>query len=400
MRTKFQILFSVEVAHNYFSTGRWNELKFIPTPETEKLLRQFELTTRQIDNELLIITKTYTDGSLYQNVDLYTRFSFLLMPLSPGYLNFTNIAISPSSPAVFNFHNLNANEAAGKHFISQPIKNYDGAITYFPSDVVKAPNGSIYECIAKNNGGGTSVQPNNTVPSKEVWVLQGDNQFVTAADTKVTYQGVDHQLETACGIYNFNTSVKLKEHLVSVYGFNKDTLKYDKEVSSSKVSFDELYDMVQVDMRQFVSGKYRVKVNNDTRFLYLVTNAKYSAIPFFVDIFNLPAADPQAILDADQKPKHTRFTITFGARRVLWNYNTRTTVIDKIEDTSGDVVFQPNGAKQFISKKPVPFSEIPRKTLVAKSGNLTITSNLPNPQPDRLLDKKNEIYTTASFINY
>ena len=85
---------------------------------------------------------------------------------------------------------------------------------------------------------------------------------------------------------------------------------------------------------------------------------------------------------------------------MLWIYNTRTNAIDKIEDTDGEFSFKADGLKKFISQKPIPFSESARKTFLAKSGTLTITSPLPNPQADRLLEKKSEIYTTATFINY
>ena len=157
---------------------------------------------------------------------------------------------------------------------------------------------------------------------------------------------------------------------------------------------------MQVDLRSLASGKYRITVNGDIRFVYLANEINHNTLPIFIDIFNLPAANPQAIVDAAKKPKRTKFTIALAARRVLWNYSTRTDAIDKIEDTDGEIIFQPDGLRKFISKKPIPFSESPRKTLVAKSGALTISTHLPNPQADKLLDKKNDIYTTATFINY
>ena len=300
MKSKFQILFSIEVLHDFFSTGRWNEIKFIATPETETLLKENEFTTRQIGNELLILTKTDSAGKVYLSLDLYKRFSFILVLQSPGYLNFTNISISTVNPPVFHFHNLFGNEAGGKHFISKTIQNYNAAFSYLPGDFVKGPDNKIYESIAKNTGGGGSVVPNNTASSKEVWVQHGDTQFINVGDTKEIFLGIEYNLELTGSIYNYTTSVKKKEHTISIYAFGNESLQYDKEIFSSRVSFDTINNIVQVDMRNISSGKYRVRVNDENKFLYLFRGMDHQGLPIVVDIFNLPADNTQAFIDVGQ----------------------------------------------------------------------------------------------------
>ena len=120
----------------------------------------------------------------------------------------------------------------------------------------------------------------------------------------------------------------------------------------------------------------------------------------FVDIYNLPSTDIQAYMDGASKPLNLKYTVAFAARRVLWRFATRTNEIQAVEDTSGSYTFISDGLKKFISEKPIPLSDKASKTLVAKNGTLTVTSPLPNPQADRLLAKKNEIYTTETFINF
>ena len=400
MKNKFHILFSVEVLHRFFSTGRWNELRFIPTPETVRLLSDRELLTRQVGNELLVIARVDSSGKLLQDLDLYTKFSFALDPQSPGYLNFTNIDLAAANQGLFSFSNLRGNDKFGKHFISRPLAEYKSSSSYLPGDFVRGADTRVYECIAKNPGGGSSVAPGSSPASKAAWVQQADLQFVSIADSRENFLHTEYPIELSTGIFKVRTSVKRKEHSISVYDFNTQSVQYDKEVLSGTLSFDTLEDLVQVDLRSLPAGKYRIRLNDETRFVYLVNNFAYGALPIFIDIFNLPASAPQALVDAAKKPKRTRFTIAFAARRVLWNYSTRTDLIDKIEDTDGEFIFQSDGLRKIISKKPIPFSEITRKTLQAKSGTLTVASPLPNPQADKLLDKKNDIYTTASFINY
>jgi len=230
--------------------------------------------------------------------------------------------------------------------------------------------------------------------------LHGDTQFAGGGDTKEIFQGVEYIVESGNGIYNFKTSVKKMEHIINVYALNTQSMQYTNEVLADKVTSNSIFDEVQVDMRRISSGKYRVQVGNDVKFIYLNTENNYSGMPMFVDVFHLPDSNPQSFVDAALKPKRTKYTIAFSARRVLWQYKTRTGVINNIEDTTGDFAFKSNGLRKFISNRPIPFSDVARKTLVAKSGTLNITSPLPNPQADKLLDKQNELFTTESFINF
>ncbi len=412
MRSSFKILFSIEVLNRFFGTGRWNEVKIIPLPETAKLIKQYELITRQIDNELLVIAKTDTTGATFHTLPLYEKFSFMLVPQSANYINYSNLPFSQLNTPVFNFHNLNGNEMGGKHFITKKTDDYTSTRTYVPGEFVKAPDGKIYESIRLNDKAG-SIAPDDTeaepalpadpeakLYSGNFWVSYTGMQFVSGGDAAESYFGNEYSIEQSGGIYNFKTSVKQKNHKVQVYALNAASLQYDRVVVAADVNYDDNNDMVQVDMRHIPSGKYCVRVDDDVKFIYLNTGDAAFGVPMFVDIYNLPDTDAQAIIDAAQKPLHTRFTISFAARRVLWQYKTRTSTIDKIEDSGGVYLFKADGLRRFISLRPIPLSDTAIKTLVAKSGTLSIASPLPNPTADRLTEKQNEIYSTESFINF
>jgi hypothetical protein len=231
--------------------------------------------------------------------------------------------------------------------------------------------------------------------------LLGDMQFASTADTKNSVAALDYDWEDTGGIYNFKTTLKQKQHNVQVYTLNTATLHYDKMLISSIVKFEEANDLVQVDLRSLNAGAYCIQVNDDLRFVWLREEGSAgNGTGMYIDIFNLPATNPQAYLDATNKPKKLRYSISFAARRVLWQYNTRSALIDTIVDGDGNYLFESKGIKKFISQRPIPFSDTALKSLVAKSGGLSITSPLPNPQADRLSEKVNEIYTSESFINF
>ena len=123
-------------------------------------------------------------------------------------------------------------------------------------------------------------------------------------------------------------------------------------------------------------------------------------IPMFIEIFNLPKTDSRSLIKADDTLKNVKYTVRFASRRVFWRYRTRTTAIDTIKDSSGDYKFKSDGSRFFISRQPIPLSDTPRKTLSGNNGNLVIASPLPNPQSDRLLNKRDDVYTTEIYVNY
>jgi hypothetical protein len=415
LRSTYQILFSIELLNRFFNTGRWNNVTIIPLPETEKAFRNKEYSFRQIGNELLVIGKVDSSGKVVHAPQAFEKFSFRMIPQTPNYLNFTNFPVSELITPVFYFHNLNGNEFASKHFLSEKIKLYNSSVSYSPGDFAQSlVDGKVYECIRVNPSGVGSIAPDNSEPvpplppapadklySGNFWALLGDMQFASTADTKNRIATLDYNWENTGGIYNFKTTLKQKQHTIQVYTLNTITLHYDKMVISNSVKFEDNNDMVQVDLRSLNAGAYCIQVNDDLRFVWL--NEEGSAgngTGMYIDIFNLPATNPQAYLDAGNKPKKLRYSISFAARRVLWQYNTRSALIDTIVDGDGNYLFESKGIKKFISQRPIPFSDTALKSLVAKSGGLSITSPLPNPQADRLSEKVNEIYTSESFINF
>jgi hypothetical protein len=398
MKTKVRILFSIELLNNFFHTAKWKDVSFTPLPETAALMKQYEMSFRQIGNELLVISKTDSSGSVYAPLPAYARLSFAITLNTPNYLNFTNCAFADLNVPTYCFNNLNANNFGGKHYLTKTIANYKPATLYHPGDFVKATDGMIYEAIIENAG---ITAPNNAVPaSKDKWVQLGNIQFANINDTKQFHNDIAYNLTPSGEILNFKTTLKQKVHSLAVYAFNPASRQYDKLMISDTVKFDDDMDRIQISLRSFPSGIYRVKVNDDTKFVYFILDNTLNGQDMIVDIYNLPATDTQAYLDGTNKPLSIKYSIAFAARRVFWRYTTRTNEITSVEDTSHSFTFVSDGFKQFISAKPIPLSDAAFKTLVAKHGALTVTSPLPNPQADRLLAKKNEIFTIETFINF
>ncbi len=414
MRAKYQIIFSVEVLNKYFNTGRWSSLSIKPLPETEQLLKSLEYGYRQIDNELLIIGKTDKNGKIIHPLPAYAKLQFSLQPLLPNYMQYSNYEFAQLNTPLYYFHNLHNNEAAAKHYLTTPIELYSASADYHPATMAKSlADGKIYESIRLNPSGPGSVAPDNAeaepaLPadpeakkySANYWALLGDEQFVTRADTGIVWNGSRYYWDTCAGIYAVKTAIKKKNHEIQVYGLNPATNAYNQLLFSDVLKFGEDRDELQIDLRTLPSGVYRVQANEEVHFVWLNKNNKSGNREMFIEIYNLPSTAPQSFFDAANKPRRTRFTISFAARRVLWQYKTRTGIIDKIEDSDGNYLFKSNGLRRFVSLRPIPFSDVAMKSLVAKSGTLAITSPLPNPQADKLGEAIGEIYSSEAFINF
>jgi len=398
MRVNYQIIFSIEVLNTYYSHGQWKDVLFIPLPETKKLISDHGYQIRQVKNQLLVITPVdLVSGKPLKLPDFFSAFSFILQPQSPGYINFTNITVSPSGLKCFHFHNKHNNQVVGVNHLTSKIGPYKNTTSYMPGDFATGADGKAYEAIRINTG--LQAPDDSVVASKNFWTLRGDHQFVSAADTSGNEDGVSYALDVVGALFNFQTSASQTSHTVTIYAYNFITGKFDKQVFHNTITSDQPVNLVQVDMRTLSSGEYKVKVNDDIRFVYRTTSAA-DGIPMFIEILHLPKTETNSFLKPDDTLKNIKYTLQFSGRRVFWRYKTRTSSIDKILDSTGEVTFKADGPRFFISEKPIPFSDAPKKTLSANTGTLVITSPLPNPRTDRLGGKRDEIFTTESFINY
>lgn len=398
MKTRFHIFFGIEAGHRYFTGGRWNETRFVPLPETEKRLRGQGFTFRQIGNELLVGAPVDGNGKIRARPETFEAFSFLLLPQSANYLNFSNLPVGNNG--CLHFHNLNANTLAGKAYLSRPVAAYTPVRAYVPGEFATGADGHTYECIQKNPSGAGNTEPDDAeADSKAFWIKHGKVAFASAGDGFAEYDGELYPLQQTGYTCEFKVAAARKTHHIRFYGINPANGNYDREVLTETATFDKPYDRIRLNLDGLPSGKYRVDAENECLFVYL--NPLRAGNPaFLIDIFNLPSNFPQALLKANNSLNSPRFKIDFAARRVFWRYKTRTALIDLIEDGDGQFDFKPDGARAFVSEKPIPFSQVPRKNLLAKSGGIKISTHLPNPLPDRLLPAQNDIYAAESFINF
>ncbi len=228
MNVRYGILFSVEILNDYFSSGKWKEITFLPLPETEKLVGSGGFRLIKVHNQLLVVTRVDKDMRPLRLPDPFTRFSFVLQPQTPNFINFSNLPFRESRLKSLHFHNLHNNVSGGVNYLSSAIVNHTTAITYKPGDFCLGSDGGVYESIKINNN--IQVPDDTDAGSKEYWVKHGDRQFVSERDTLVTDADESFEIKKTGPVFNFQASVKRTVHNVNVYAYNFSSGTYISEV--------------------------------------------------------------------------------------------------------------------------------------------------------------------------
>ena len=273
MNLRYKTLFSIEILNDYFTTGKWKEVTFIPLPETGKLIADNGIQIRQIQNQLLLIARVDKDFKPLRLPDFFSKFSFILQPGSASYINFTNLPQADTGLKCFHLHNLHGNVSGGVNYLSSRINEYSNAAIYKPGDFARGADGKTYQSIKTNNG--NQLPDNTNAASKNYWVLQGDTQFVNDYDTLTVEAKEAFSLNFTGPVCNFKTSVKRTSHKINVYDYNFSTNGFDRLIFNDKITSDTPDDIVQIVMGSLASGKYKVQVEDEIFYVYMVSSGKF-----------------------------------------------------------------------------------------------------------------------------
>ena len=208
-------------------------------------------------------------------------------------------------------------------------------------------------------------------------------------------------------LYLFNAASNTS-FTVNVFGLNSTSGVYDVEVLDTvNLTFSEPQTTVPVYLEKLPSGKYKIDVNGETKYVYTDSDAVYNNVFGIIEIFNyLPGSNAFALYNASGVAKQSLFTINFANRSVIWKYIARSSDVTSVNDSrppADKLSFIPQAGNQFISAKPVPVSQKPLTTLSLVSTALGNISHIANPGTERLgtieIDG-NTYYSAELHLNY
>lgn len=387
MITKYKILFMTELLHEYYANQQCRDFDIIPSEETNRLLKSRRMMCKLVGNKLVVLVKVKTDGpdadKPFIDLSPEDKFLFYLQLNKPQFNTVTNLDVEKlRSRKRYYFTNLQQNDLDGDLSLTQPIIQVAGPASYLPGDLTADGTGDVFECIKATTDA-------NNPPAPSFWHNRGKHQFVSSSD----------MISVKTKVENFTVSIAAKKFTVNVFGLNIVNNKYDKEipVKENLITTDADTDKVQVNLKELIPGRYKIKINTDEFDFFIDDTAVYNNVFGIIEVFShFNNGTDFAFLDINGKvkdkvsggtPEWLRYKIRFANRLAYWKYNTPRHGVSAID---GGVLysFVPNpagpGDKNFFtSSKPIPLLETPWKF---KLNVQSLTNDedpfAPNPDPN------------------
>lgn len=400
MTTSYKILFMVEVLHEYYSTKKCNDFRFVPSSQTLQLLKRYNALYKNAGNKLIVLLKDDGTGKPFIEPMPGDAFTFYMELMNPGFMTISSLNFPALSGRRFYFTNQNQNKvtnnpAPDELYLSTPVSNYQNAVSYKPGTFVK--QGTV---IYENTKASTGVQP----PNAANWFARQKNQFAQEQDL----------IQFITSVQTFKLSIPAAEVAISVFAYDGVSNDFTKKVLEQTQRFEQNVSSVTVDCSALTDARYKLVINGTIRMVYLSNEAVYNGHFATVEIFHRPFADAAFnLLEADgtmkdKKPGGTpvwlNYIIRFANRLAYWKYITRNKGVNAVEGTV-DYSFAGNAnpADFFLSQQPIPIQQKAHEFKLDLKKKIS-TEPPPAPNPDihasGMLTEKDDDYYCNIFINY
>lgn len=390
MNLSFEIVFTVEVLNDYFTSLECAALDFIAADETVTILKGQQMLSKTIGNNFIVITKINDAGQPYIEWPAATKLRFYIVINDTDFSNYTNIDYRPSTTAKYYFSNLSQNGVGNVLNVSSAVSLYNNTQTYNIGSLAADNTGNVFEALKKSE-----KTNKHSLTETAYWLPKTANtQYVNSNDS-LPFTG-DSYTAPAASATDFT---------VNVFGLNTATNVFDKLERTSVQSFNTAQTSVPVDLSGLAVGRYKISANTTDTFVYYDPAAVNQNILGVLEIFNhLPAANAFSLFDGSGVAKESKFTLHFANRSAVWRYLARTTDVKDVTDSSSTYTFTAVGpATIFASTVPIPLKEQPIGTLSIDTKKHGIVTPIGNPNINRLtnITQNGELYyCIEKHLNY
>jgi hypothetical protein len=400
MTTSYKILFMVEVLHEYYSSKKCADFRFVPSSQTVQLLKRYNALYKNAGNKLIVLLKDDGSGKPFIEPITGDAFTFYMELINPGFMTISSLNFPALSGKRFYFTNQHQNKVVNNPapddlHLSTSVNNYQNAVSYKPGVFVKQGN-VIYENIKTSTG----VQPPNAVN----WFAREKNQYAQEQDL----------IQFITSVQTYKLNVPVTEIAVSVFAYDEAANDYTKNVLEQIQRFEANVSSLTLDFSAMPNARYKLVLNGVARMVYLSNEAVYNGYFGVTEIFHRSFADAAFnLLEADGTMKDKKvagvpvwlnYIIRFANRLAYWKYITRNKGINAIEGTV-DYTFAGNAnpADFFLSQQPIPLQQNAHEFKLDLIKKIS-TEPPPAPNPDihasGMLTEKDDDYYCNIFINY
>jgi hypothetical protein len=180
MKIQFSSLFDVEIAHNYFQSGRIQHLDIIPTDTCQGQLRNYGLLFKRTAKGFTVLYEVSEDDSQNSHplkpISEDVRFSFFLQSKNPHLATFSDLPLQAQSNQLYYLHNMNNNPQNGTLLLSSKTSS-----AFLSSDDSLEFEALIFTYQATSSNSSANIKINdewsNTVVNETVAIIEGKLYF-------------------------------------------------------------------------------------------------------------------------------------------------------------------------------------------------------------------------------
>ncbi|MDQ2751607.1 MAG: hypothetical protein M3R72_01125, partial [Bacteroidota bacterium] len=125
----YNLLFSVELLHQFFANGKCNDFTIVPSTQTRADLQGYKIVAKPNGNILYAGIATDAGGNAFIVPADGAKFTFYLQLNNPLFYNYTNLPSSFPQNSVYYFTNRIDNKSNNRSFLSLPAP-YSNLTTY------------------------------------------------------------------------------------------------------------------------------------------------------------------------------------------------------------------------------------------------------------------------------
>lgn len=365
---QYAVLFEIVLLHDYSSTGCLDRYQIMPTPECRKLMRQYRLLSKMVDNRFVVLIEM-ENGVPKTALDKNLRFTFSLHIPDPYFCNYTNIDLLSYRKKVLYFSNSTAHSSTGlpKNPLTQPIEAYKSGKNIRIGDII-SHNDALYEA---------AVESPHKAPQ---------------SDSKEWISYEKNRIAAYCTIKDLIPLIS-PTTLLQEYPDFEGTLnnQVDAAICPTKATSQNIYSL---------NGLYNCKIGKHTSLMYISSLMAQEPPLGIIEIFHntqLPAG--QQLIDADQKLLSPSYSIAFKNRSTWWRYILRGKNAEKIYDKDDKYRFVKISDKEFVSEMPIPLCQNPIRSLALTLNGIGTVNTLPNPTTQQIIPQNGKLFSNI-YLNY
>ncbi|MBR9997747.1 MAG: hypothetical protein KFF73_02195 [Cyclobacteriaceae bacterium] len=410
---KYTPLFTIEIEHDYFSESRIQQLRIVPTTNTQGILEGSGLIAKFLHNKLYVLVRHLDENKPLLNLSNDFVLQFFLEVTGPEFTEITNLNVRDPYNQKLYLSNTNSildgNDKSVDNtlYLNEKLPQFNAANVYQYNDLVRSGSGIAYECLKKIDAGTGN--------------LNNSSQFRKLE--KVSYISLTTVLEFTGPQKVVSLNVPSPAVDIHYFQYNPVTKAFDIEVKSIKIGSSEnptnadvhsvLINFYGQDNSPLTEGIYRVLINMQEEYFYFRLENDWQACLGLINIHNdsMATVESSRILKEDgsfymvapaNKEIETRnFKIRFAPAQYLLKYVCKTNKVTQITDDNGIIEFDNLGSNVFQSKLPVRLNEKAVDTILVTydGSDILNKTKIPGHRFLSISDDENKYIISETFLN-